>query len=370
MARKKNSQVGFMQLKKWFVESIDWPAYKRLNVTSDGFSTWCRNRKDSDPINFPPSSWRPLRLGEPVAEPLVIAFHEYLRVKGAILGKTLADIAEVAEPIEEGERGIFGWTKDFIDLFPHLSRPTAVPDNAYCKNETDLLYAADMIMQNLALKAKGIRLRDEAIDYAETIMKISLASLVDMLRMFWKLNAHTILFTINGSRKDLPERVAVSVAAPCVPDHYLLRRLGEVESISSADLQERSLYFWLFALSEHPEVGVKKASALRSMQTIRTLIFQAAAMMPSLSEGGHAFHFLTQAATTEAQSRARSHGWRSTGTLTHDSGIPQFEFAPPTFATHGTEMPAAQRRYEALRTLMSGVQADIRFQEWLDSGFS
>lgn len=359
-----------MRLTAEFRAGFDWkpPAFDRA-----AFETWARETR-KPPLRFDfVHKWRAFRDGEPVAREVVEAFSEYISDELNLGRHPVSAIAAPCDPAEHEDGNhahrlpnlwsVKGGWQTAMDYFRVL-RDLSIPDEAYCRNESDIREATRIIVRNFGESHNKTLVGDEVIAFAERVSHRPLDQYAETLCRFWRANESAVLFA-TLVKDGAPVRVGVAACAAVTEEYYRRFRGGEHESldITERDLLPQSLFIHIETVADNREYDFRWAKAARSAAIARTVVSQIASLSPPLNKSGADLRLIAATGAKESAERARTYGFQPVGARCRLSQMPIVEFAPPVPNAMGYYPPRELAAYWAMKLAVLVFQTHVRPQQ-------
>jgi hypothetical protein len=348
----------YMRLKPEFLAGFDW---RKAGVSRQLFAEWAR-KKRQPPLRVDERNWSPLKAGQPVPWEMVEALSEYLidvlKLKG---GKDsfrlilMADHCDAPEkPKSVSDSGLNAWRMNFLKLFTLKTSAFTMPTEAFCRGESDIMDAALMIMHAIGYRATKSPSEEACLEHSVQEMKRTPAEYARLLLDAWKANEHAVLFTIQRHKDGTSSRIGVTVTFPLTKACFHRFRNGEAVDIAltTKDMQAKSLYLYLAAVVENPEIDMRKEKGRRSMDQISTILYQLAALCPSLTSWTANPTLLSHFSEPESIARLKSYQFKPVGARTPLTNLEVVEFSPPANDEQNPATPLNFAHYLALKSIL------------------
>jgi hypothetical protein len=348
----------YMKLRPEFLAGFDW---RKAGVSRQAFAEWARKKREP-PLRVDERNWSPLKAGQPVPWEMVEALSEYLidilKLKDGKDNFRLVQMAEHCDAPRKSEKGsdsgLNAWRLNFAQLFTLKTSSFTIPPEAYCRGESDIMDAALMVMHAIGYRATKSPSKEVCINYSVGYMKRTPGEYARLLLDAWKANEHAVLFTIQRHKDGTTSRLGVSTTFPLTKRCFDKFRSGETVDIAltHSDMQKNSIYLLIAAVTENAEIDLRKEKGRRSMGELNTLLYQLAALCPSLNSWTVNPTLVSHASEPESIERLKSYQFKPVGTRTTLTDLEVVEFAPPAHDKLKTATPLDFAHYLALKSIL------------------
>ena len=249
-------EKGWSRLRPDFRDKFDWTGSSKL---CRAFAHWARTERQP-PIRVDiQHSWRPFRDGEPVSLSMVEAFSEYITdvlKRGSYPLLAMAEPSAPPQVAKGAEREPDLWGHGWAGVFSYFAKNFSPPEEAYCRDEDDLMMASRMVIRHVGEAMKPSLRGEAAIAHGERHIGVTVDAYAAYLLKLWKANDSSILFA-TLARGAAQVRVGCIVSAAVTDEFYYRFRAGKLEDsdMTDADILPEGLNILIAAAAENKAMG-------------------------------------------------------------------------------------------------------------------
>lgn len=312
-------QSAMHRLTEAFLTSFDW---HQEGVGRIKFCDWARLERP-DFIGISHHRYTAMRNGEPVPRDVIAAFSEYI---SDVLKLGRYPVSAISEDCSDSAPNLWqGWDATYQWV---LSKFT-LPEEAYIRSRDDIDCAAREVVECVGRHCDASLQGEKAITVGESVMQRSWSQYASLLKEWWRINEHSVLFpTVRVSRRKRL-RVGVSVVIPLSFNAYELFRAGKLEDgdLTKGHLEHPSSpYLLLDAVSERQvtETGISASRCQKAQMS--TTLYQFAALCPPIFSDAVKPIIVTFAGTPEQRKRLMAYDFALVNSVTPTTGRDIFEY--------------------------------------------